>query len=392
MQFKIRDLFMEKIIHLFKEAYGRAPEVVAKAPGRLEILGNHTDYNEGLVLSAAVGQATFFAAIPVEGRACVMKDFRDGSTVEFDLDCIDTPVKGDWTNYVKGVIVQLRKRGHDIEAFNGAILSTVPLSAGMSSSAALEISACFAFAEMFDIKLPGSDWARIGQAVENEYMGVGTGLLDQFSSIFGRKDSLIFSDFRTAEVKGTVSLPEGYVIVVANSMVKHDLVDSDYNVRRKSCERALERLKEFYPEIKALRDVSTKMLEAKREALDFTDYLRALHVAGENERVLKGVDVLREGDIESFGRLLYQSHESSRKNFENSCPELDTLIELSTSIPGCVGARLSGGGFGGISIHVVESSIAGQYCERLKTAFRLQTGKDTETIICAAGEGAKICS
>lgn len=380
----------ESIASYFENALGAKPEAVSRAPGRLEILGNHTDYNEGLVLSAAVGQATEFALRRKTGRKCTMRDFRDGSVVEFDLDNIEKPVKGDWTNYVKGVIVQLKKRGHDIGAFDGAILSTVPLSAGMSSSAALEISACFAFAKVFGIKLDGSEWASLGQAVENKYMGVNTGLLDQFSSVYGRKDSLIYCDFRKVSVLRTVKMPPGCVIVVANSMLKHNLVDSEYNERRESCENAARVLKNTYPEVKALRDVTPEMLENAKKTLDRRDYMRAAHVVGENDRVVRGVAALESGDIKSFGKMLYESHKSSVSNFENSCPELDCLVELSTSLPGCLGARLSGGGFGGISIHLVEADAAQEYSERLKTAYRLRTGKETETIICSIGDGASV--
>jgi len=324
----------ESIASYFENALGAKPEAVSRAPGRLEILGNHTDYNEGLVLSAAVGQATEFAIRRKPGRKCTMRDFRDGSVVEFDLDNIETPVKGDWTNYVKGVIVQLRKRGYDIGAFDGAIHSTVPLSAGMSSSAALEISACFAFSKVFGITLDGSEWARLGQAVENKYMGVNTGLLDQFSSVYGEKNSLIYCDFRKVSVLRTVKMPPGCVIVVANSMIKHNLVDSEYNERRESCENAARVLKTTYPEVKALRDVTPEMLENAKKTLDRRDYMRAAHVVGENDRVVRGVAALEAGDISSFGKMLYESHKSSVSNFENSCPELDCLVELSTSLPG----------------------------------------------------------
>jgi galactokinase len=378
------------IIEKFIEAYGTKPVVLSRAPGRLEILGNHTDYNEGLTLSAAVKQATEFALCPVAGRTCTMRDFRDGSVIEFNLDEIAQPAPKDWTNYVKGVIVELRKRNIEIPAFQGAILSTVPLSAGMSSSAALEVAAAFAFAEAFDIKLPKAEWAKIGQAVENDYLGVNTGLLDQFSSIYGKQNALIFSDFRTNEVIKNVMLPEGYIIVVANSMHKHDLVSSDYNVRRQSCENVAEAMGKKHSNIKALRDVSLEQLEQAKSYLDIQDYRRALHVVGENERVLKGIELLEMGKIEEFGQLLFASHLSSRNNFENSCPELDFLVEQARTIPGCLGARLSGGGFGGISIHLVKVAAAELYCERLATAFKLQTGIETEIIQCAIGAGASV--
>lgn len=381
---------MSEIVKLFEEAYGKSPVAVSRAPGRLEILGNHTDYNDGFVLSAAVGQATEFAIAPIEGRVCTMRDFRDGSVVEFDLDEIAVPRPKDWTNYVKGVICELAKRGIQIDAFEGAILSTVPLSAGMSSSAALEVAASFAFAEAFGIELPKAEWARIGQGSENNYVGAQTGLLDQFSSIFGQHNALIHSDFRTDEVIGTAPLPDDCILVVANSMVKHNLADSDYNVRRESCENVAAALAQKYPDVKALRDVSMEMLEDSKELVAHIDYLRAKHVVGENERVAAGVAALGNGDIETFGKLMFESHESSRVNFENSCPELDFLVEQAKTIPGCYGARLSGGGFGGISVHLVCVKAADEYCRRLDEAFKLQTGQDCEIIRCEIGDGASV--
>ena len=381
---------MSLIIEQFKKTYGKSPVAVSRAPGRLEILGNHTDYNQGLVLSAAVAQSTEFAIAPVAGRKCALCDFRDGSRVEFNLDEIDQARPKDWSNYVKGMIVELRKRGIEVGAFEGAILSTVPLSAGMSSSAALEVSAGFAFSAAFGIELPKSDWARIGQGVENHYIGVSSGLLDQFSSIFGHHNALILSDFRTVEVLKTVNLHDGYVLVVANSMVKHNLVDSEYNTRRKDCESAAAKIGMVVKSVKALRDVTPDMLERNAHLLTRQEYRRALHIVGENDRVLRGVEFLEQGKIEEFGKLLFESHRSSIENFENSCPELDFLVEQAKSIPGCLGARLSGGGFGGISIHLVAEAEADTYCQRLATAFKLQTGKDAEMIKCAIGEGASV--
>jgi galactokinase len=381
---------MSIIIEQFKKTYGKSPVAVSRAPGRLEILGNHTDYNQGLVLSAAVAQSTEFAIAPVSGKKCTLCDFRDGSRVEFNLDEIDQAKPGDWSNYVKGMIVGLRKRGIEVGAFEGAILSTVPLSAGMSSSAALEVSAGFAFSAAFGIDLPKSDWARIGQGVENNYLGVSTGLLDQFSSIFGHHNALILSDFRTVEVLKTVNLHEGYVLVVANSMVKHNLVDSEYNTRRKDCESAAAKIGMVVKSVKALRDVTPDMLERNAHLLTRQEYRRALHIVGENDRVLRGVAFLEQGAIEEFGKLLFESHRSSIENFENSCPELDFLVEQAKSIPGCLGARLSGGGFGGISIHLVAEAESDSYCQRIATAFKLQTGKDAEMIKCAIGEGASV--
>lgn len=379
---------MKKLIDDFTKFYGAAPTVAARAPGRLEILGNHTDYNQGFVLSCAVEQDTRFALRPVEGKHCRVKDFRDGSVREFDLDDIDKAIPRDWANYVKGVIVELRKRGIEVGAFDAGMESSVPLSAGMSSSAAFETAAGFAMREAFGIELSNADWARVGQGVENHYMGLKSGLLDQFSSIFGKKDSMILTDFRSVEVLRTVPLPAGYSIVVINSMVKHNLVDSEYNVRRQDCEAAAEKLAQIYPDVKTLRDVSLEQLAAAKSALTGREYRRALHVVGECTRVIEAVRMLEHNDVKGFGRLWFDSHESSRVNFENSTEELDYLVELAKSVPGGLGARLSGGGFGGITIHLVATEGAEEYAKRVQAGFKARTGIDAEYIICAIGDGA----
>ncbi|NOY74522.1 MAG: galactokinase, partial [Kiritimatiellaeota bacterium] len=269
---------IEKTIELFEKSYGMKPAAMAKAPGRLEVLGNHTDYNEGVVVSAAVGQSTLFAISPIDGTECEIRDFRDSSVRTFDLNDIDAPVSGDWSNYVKGVVSEIRARGADVGAFKAAILSDIPLSAGMSSSAALETSAGFAFAEVFDLDFDKTEWARIGQGVENNYLSVKTGLLDQFSSIYGEVDQLIFCDFREVAVKGLVPVPSDYVFVVANSMIKHDLVDSEYNTRRESCERTVSLIKKRHPWVSALRDVSFQLLESCGDIVPKRDSRIASHV------------------------------------------------------------------------------------------------------------------
>ncbi len=377
----------------FNDEYGVLPAIVSVAPGRLEVLGNHTDYNDGYVLSTATDLSTFFAVSPVKGDVCTLNSFDTNLTAQFKLEDIANPVSGDWSNYIKGVMCEISKlpgMKDKITAFNAGIISTVPLSAGMSSSAALEVSACFALGKLYGIELLPEEWAKLGQRVENNYMGLKSGLLDQFSSIFGKKDSLIFCDFRKIKVLKTVPFPSDYVFVIANSMIKHNLVESDYNLRRQSCENAVVGIRKKYPEVKALRDVTMSMLNECKELMDFVDYKRALHVVGEDERVLAGIKALESGDIQKFGSLMYDSHQSSIENFENSCPELNYLVELSKSIPGCVGARLSGGGFGGISIHLVEKDKAEDYRNRIRTAFKVQKNIEIQTVICGAGNGANL--
>lgn len=379
----------EKLSNGFQAEYGGPPSVIARAPGRLEILGNHTDYNEGVVLSAAVDRVTYFAAKVADGGECRLHDLRDGSRRCFSIDDIATSIRdNDWANYIKGIILELQARGIAVPAFNGCILSNIPLSAGMSSSAALEMATAYGLGKLADIELSWIEWAKIGQACENKVVGAKTGLLDQFSSIRGRSKHLVFSDFRSLDTSN-VPIPDGTALIVANSMVKHNLTN-EYNERRQNCEDAAAVVQETYPDVMALRDVSREMLDECRGKMSVTSYRRALHVVGENERVFDGITALEAGDLKKFGQLMYESHESSRLNFENSCAELDALVDHGKTLPGALGARLSGGGFGGITVHLVTEEHAADYAKRLATAFESLVEIDPQVMICHAGDGATV--
>lgn len=378
------------MIEKFTSFFGFPPAAAAQAPGRLEVLGNHTDYNEGFVLSCAVEQNTRFALTPVDGTCCQVVDFRSGEKMEFDLEAMDAPPPANGSAYIIGMMNEMRKRGAKFTGFVAGIESDVPLSAGMSSSAALETAAGLALGKVFNLSLDKAEWARAGQGVENNFLGLKSGLLDQFSSLFGKADSIIMSDFRSVEVIDTLPMQQGYVFVVVNSMIKHHLVDSDYNVRRQNCESAAAKLAAIYPGTSALRDITPEMLEAASGKLTALELSRARHVVNECFRVQQAKDILRAGNMAEFGQLLYASHESSCINFENSTAELDCLVELSTSIPGCLGARLSGGGFGGITIHLVEAGEAERYSRRIATAYQSRTGIAPQCFICAIGNGATL--
>jgi galactokinase len=313
----------------------------------------------------------------------------ENTPAEFHLHEISTKIPGDWKNYIKGVSCEIRKRNGEIKGFDAVIASDLPLSAGMSSSAALEISACMALEKAFGLQFSEIERAKIGQDSENKFVGANTGLLDQFSSVFGKADSLILCDFRKNQVLRNVPIPAGYSIIVINSMIKHDLVDSEYNDRRQSCENVVREIVKSRLEVKALRDISTPILESFKDKLAIFDYRKAKHVTEENERVQTAINLLDNNDLPAFGQLLFKSHQSSKMNFENSCPELDYLVELAQSIPGCLGARLSGGGFGGISIHLVAENDSDDYIRRIKTAFKIKFGNEPQTIKCKAGNGAE---
>lgn len=388
MQAQGDDMLLDQLRNDFAAAYGRPPVAVGEAPGRLELLGNHTDYNEGFVLSCAIDRSTLVAVAPAPGPTCRLRSREFRGETSFSIADIGNARKGDWTNYIKGVILELRKRGCPVPAFDAMLTSTVPLSAGMSSSAALEVAAAFALGKLANASFSNADWARIGQGAENNYVGARTGLLDQFTSINGKHNHVVFSDFRSLDVK-VRQAPEDAVFVVANTGVKHDLT-SEYNERRSSCEKAAATLAGIYPHVKTLRDVTRAQLEAARDRLDVLAYRRACHIVGEDERVHAGLKALETGDLAAFGRLMNESHESSRRNFENSCPELDILVELGQSLPGCYGSRLSGGGFGGIAIHLVERRQSESFCQRLGAAWKSRTRGDCHPMICAIGEGARL--
>ncbi|HPN84368.1 MAG TPA: galactokinase [Victivallales bacterium] len=385
------EAILKQLKEKFISAYGQPPSTVSRAPGRLEILGNHTDYNEGMVLSCAVSQSIYFAIRPNNLQKCRIFSMGFGeNTQEIPIDEISKKITGDWKNYIKGVICEFRKRNCDVKGFDAGIASDLPLSAGMSSSAAIEVSACMALEKAFGFNFSPVERAKIGQGSENNFVGARTGLLDQFSSIFGKENSLILCDFRKNEVIGNVPLPLGHSIVVVNTMIKHDLVDSEYNDRRESCENVMKEIGKTNPELTTLRDLSSEMLDSFKSRLAIFDYRKGRHITEENERVAKAVEFLDKGDIAAFGKLLFESHKSSRLNFENSCPELDYLVELAQSIPGCLGARLSGGGFGGISIHIVAENSVPDYVRRIKTAYKLKFKTDPQTIECKAGSGAQL--
>ena len=382
-----RDM-LATIDHSFREVFGVAPSVRTRAPGRLEILGNHTDYNEGTVLSTAVDRATWVAAAPSGSSVCRIIDVVHDSERSFDLRELGSPEAGDWANYIKGLIVELRSRGATVPGFNAVMGSTVPMSAGMSSSAALEMSMLLAMMQLGSLDLPWREMAKVGQACENHYVGANTGLLDQFSSLRGKAGHLVYSDFRSLDVRN-VPLPEGTALVVANSMVKHNLTN-EYNERREACEEAVRVLRERDAGIAALRDVSLEDLAAAKPVLRDVVYRRALHVVGEITRVETGVAALERGDVAAFGKLMFESQNSSTHAFENSCAEIDILVDIAKSLPGAIGARLSGGGFGGITVHLVEADAAKTYSEMLAQRYADKTGLRAEVLICHPADGAEL--
>jgi galactokinase len=376
----------------FNEWYSTGHTHAAYAPGRVEVLGNHTDYNEGFVLSAAINMGIFCLATPSPDNTCRIVAGDLMQEASFNLD--DTSVDPDnmWANYIKGVFVKLREREPQKinRAFNLLFLSNVPLGAGLSSSAALEISSGLCFSSLYDVSVPKLDMALIGQASEHEYAGVMCGVMDQISSIFGKQNQLIKSDFRTLEVKNE-PLGEELCFMVCDTNAKHALADGVYNKRRAKCEEAARFFAEVLDHpVTALRDVSMAEWQSHQSKMDPEAAKRSAHVIGENERVTKGAELLENGDAASFGKLMFESHQSSIENFENSCPELDFIVELAKSIPGVLGARLSGGGFGGSAVLLMHPRDVESIGQAIKTPYEKNFNLECGIRVIVPSEGAKI--
>lgn len=347
------------------------------APGRAEILGNHTDYNQGLVMSIAVDRGTTIKGnIRYDGRIClVASDLNQ----RFELSIAELKPQQDqeWVNYVLGVYDQFLKRGLPPKGFDLEISSNLPMGAGLSSSAALETATALFLQEIYQTHFERLELAKIGQAAEHEYVGVKCGLLDQISSLFGKKDHLIRIDCRTLEIQN-IPIPSGCQFVIANSKVKHALVSGEYNERRESCEAAAKALG-----VVALRDVSPEFLEKNKSKLTPLALKRAKHIVGENDRVLQAEKALRLKEIKTLGSLLWSSHQSSIENFENSCKELDLLVAAARKVKGCLGGRLSGGGFGGATVNLVENGSIDEFTQKMTSAL-----SSTECLVTSASEGA----
>jgi len=384
-----KDAVIQKTVAAHIENFGKKPEAAAWAPGRIEVVGNHTDYNDGTVLSAAIDLGHCF---------CISRSSRPGiHLLAVDVnqiaafDTADTQkVPGfSWANYIKGVFHFIQEHlGEKIDGLDCTFMGSIPMGAGLSSSAALEVAAAFAVLKILDATIDKKEIARLCRRAEHQFAGTNCGLLDQFSSIFGRDHGLIHSDFRSLEVS-SVTLPDDIEFLVVNPHVKHSLADSPYNERRERCEQAAAQLAELLPHpVTALRDVSPREFADNRSRIAAGAAKRAAHVIGEIDRVERGVELIRKGDMDAFGQFLFDSHQSSIENFENSCPELDIVVEAAREA-GAPGARLSGGGFGGSAIVMVRKNQAEAVAAKI-TALCQAKGISPEITAVTPSAGAEI--
>ena len=367
----------------FAEQFGLNPMQTASAPGRLEVLGNHTDYNFGRTLSCAVDLRCYASIAALDRPEVHLSSTAfDAAPEVYPLDPPSAPA-GHWTNYVLGLVAALRQRGHAVPGFAIHFDSQVPGSAGLSSSAALEMSALNAITRLIDLDLPPIEMAAIGQRVESDIIGAKTGLLDQFTSLLGKRGYLLGIDFKTLETQ-QLRIPAGWCFVAVDSGVKHDLTQ-EYNQRRATCEKAADAMG-----VTSLREAAQDRLAKHADAMGEDAWRCARHVLSENARVGQAQHALNDGDIEALGTLMFQSHASSKHDFRNSCEELDTLVAYAQHDPRCIGARLSGGGFGGITIHLVRESDAHRYLEDVLASIQQASGQKRWGAVCRIDDGARV--
>ena len=373
-----------------KHLGGEEPGSVYASPGRINLIGEHTDYNDGFVFPGAVEQGVIAEIRPngtrkVRAYAIDLKDYD-----EFDLDDAKGP-RGTHFKYIFGVARELMALGVPVGGFDTAFAGDVPLGSGMSSSAALESTFAFGLNDLFDGKLDKLQLAKVGQATEHKYVGVNCGIMDQFASVFGKKGNLVRIDCRSGEYEYFPWNPKGYKLVLINSCVKHELVGSPYNDRRKSCEDVVAAIAKFKPEAKSLRDCTMEDLDKVKDEVGEINFKRARYVLGEIDRVLAVCDALKAGDYETVGEKMYETHDGLSKDYEVSCEEIDFLVDIAHDC-GVAGSRIMGGGFGGCTINLVPEQFYKTFVENAKKQYKEKYGKDCKIIDVVIGDGSrKLC-
>ena len=384
----------DKVVAKFAEKFGAKPEVVSYAPGRIEVLGNHTDYNEGYVFSAAIDKGTFFAVSPADDDKVTLVALDMDETYETTLGAVAKVEAGaTWANYPLGTFNWLMegspaKAGKGFKAVFGG---NIPLGAGLSSSAALEMATALALQKVYGTAFGNTELAKIGQKAEHTFAGCPCGLLDQASSMYGKVGALVKSDFRHNTFE-SVKLGDSVAFMMVKSNAKHALVDGAYASRRQACEDAAKYFAGILrgKKVTHLRDVTMAEWVLYRGGLSESTAKRAVHPIGEDERVLQGAALLEKGDLAAFGALMYDSHESSRSWFENSCEELDAIVDAAKAIPEVYGARLSGGGFGGSCCLLVDPAAADKIAAQISREYKAKFGDEPVCSLIMPSDGAHL--
>jgi galactokinase len=367
----------------FSERFGEPPAILVRAPGRVNLIGEHTDYNDGFVLPLAINRAVWIALRPRADREVHVWSTDFGESARFALDRLERG-GATWSEYLKGTAWVLESTGHRLTGWEGVIASDVPIGAGLSSSAAVELATARAFAAVSQVAWEPAAMARLAQRAENQWVGVNCGIMDQMISAAGREGQAMLIDCRTLGVRA-VPLPDNTVVVILDTATRRGLVDSAYNERRRQCEAAAA----FFG-VAALRDVTPEMLEARARGLDATTARRARHVVTEDARTLAAADAMCSGDAGTLGLLMDESHESLREDFEVSSPALDTMVEIAQAQPGCHGARMTGAGFGGCAVALVDRVYSAAFVERVAAEYERRTRLAPRIYVTEASAGASV--
>jgi galactokinase len=379
----------------FAELFGAPPEFVVRAPGRVNLIGEHTDYNEGFVFPAALDFEVRMAGSrrpDRQVRAFALNEGVGSPSTTFSLDSLAKSSDAGWSNYMRSVAAALHRDGHVLCGMNVVVYGTVPIGSGLSSSAAMEMASSLAFESASGFQLDPVKRALLGQQAEWDpaFVGVKCGIMDQFISSLGRRAHALFIDTRTLGYEA-VPLPEsGVALLIANTNVKHELAgdDSAYNTRRAECEQAVELLRPALPEIQALRDVSVEQFETHKDMLPDVVRKRARHVVTEDARVLESVAALKAGDVARFGELMNASHNSLRDDYEVSCRELDVMVDAARAVDGVLGSRMTGAGFGGCTVSLVREEAVESFRSEVGAEYKRQTGIEPTFYVCRASDGA----
>jgi galactokinase len=377
----------ESVIRSF-EAYFAATPALFRAPGRVNLIGEHTDYNDGFVMPAAIDYYTWVAASRRNDGILCVRSQQYKELFEIPLDKTAGPPRGHWSDYVRGMTAVLQSAGYKVLGANLLIDGEVPVGAGLSSSAALELSVGLALAGVSGLDLPRLELVKLSQKAEHNYAGALCGIMDQFIAGFGHASNAIMLDCRSLEYS-LLPIASTVRLVICNSMVKHDLAAGEYNTRRAECVQAVSILQKSFPNIKALRDVTSEMIESHRTDLPELVYRRARHVITEDARTAAGAIALRAHRLEEFGKLMFASHASLRDDYQVSCSELDLLVDLASKIDGLIGARMTGGGFGGCTINLVHDEAVDRFCQNVSAQYEHVTGRKPDVFVCSPAEGAQ---
>jgi len=385
-EIEVRNDVIRRLQKSFAGLFGAAPQIY-QAPGRVNLIGEHTDYNDGFVMPAAVGFFTWVAATPRTDRILVVESENYSERREFLLDDAHAQRAHHWSDYVLGVARMLEAAHYRLPGANLLISGNVPLGAGLSSSASLEVAVGSALLGVIDTQVDPKELALICQRAENEFVGARCGIMDQFIASHGKKDKALVLDCRSLDYR-LLPLPEQARLVICNTMVRHSVAAGEYNKRRAECEEGAQILSRHLPDVKALRDVTPSALAEFGGNLPPLVMRRCRHVISENARVLEAANALKQGNLDEFGRLMGESHASLRDDFEVSCSELDLIVKLAGQAYGVYGARMTGGGFGGCTVNLVRAECVEAFQAAVGKEYERLVGKAPEIYVCSAADGA----